>query len=62
MTVGKAERAFYRVRRKIALDETAPVGDRLRAIEQIENRALGKPRESMTVETEESEAARACAI
>jgi hypothetical protein len=33
--------------------------DRLRAIEQIESRALGKPKESVTVETEESEAERA---
>ena len=53
-----AER-FYTARRKIALDETAPAGDRLRAIEQIESRALGKPKESLTVETEETEAERA---
>jgi hypothetical protein len=44
---------------KIALDETAPAGDRLRAIEQVESRAMGKPKESVTVETEESEAERA---
>jgi len=51
--------AFYGVRRKIALDETAPAGDRLRAIEQIESRALGKPKESVTVDTEETDAERA---
>jgi hypothetical protein len=49
----------YTVRRKIALDETAPAGDRLRAIEQIESRALGKPKETVEHQTEESDAERA---
>jgi hypothetical protein len=35
------------VRREIALDSSAPTGDRLRAIEQIESRALGKPKEAV---------------
>jgi hypothetical protein len=39
--------AFYRVRREIALDSSAPTGDRLRAIEQLESRALGKPKETV---------------
>jgi hypothetical protein len=54
----ESHRAF-RVRRKIALDETAPAGDRLRAIEQIESRALGKPKETVEHQTEEPEAVRA---
>ena len=33
-------------------------GDRLRAIEQIESRALGKPKETVTTEVDESEAIR----
>ena len=35
------------MRREIALDSTAPTGDRLRAIEQIESRALGKLKETV---------------
>jgi len=35
------------VRREIALDSSAPTGDRLRAIEQLESRALGKPKETV---------------
>jgi hypothetical protein len=40
-------------------DRAAPAGDRLRAMEQLESRALGKPKESVTVDTEESDAERA---
>jgi len=40
-------------------DQAAPAGDRLRAMEQLESRALGKPKESVTVDTEESDAERA---
>lgn len=47
-----------RVRREIALDSSAPTGDRLRAIEQVESRALGKPKETLVQETEEPEALR----
>ena len=55
---GADAEAFYRVRGEIALDSTAPTGDRLRAIEQIESRALGKPKETVTTEVDESEAIR----
>src|SRR5438477_8538941 len=48
----------FRVRREIALDSTAPTGDRLRAIEQIESRALGKPKETVTTEVDEPEVIR----
>ena len=51
--------AFYRVRREIALDSTAATGDRLRAIEQIESRALGKPKETVETQEVKSEADRA---
>lgn len=44
---------------QIINDSSAPVGDRLRAMEQLESRALGKPKESVTVDTEESETERA---
>src|SRR5436309_3030542 len=55
-TPGQADaEAFYRVRREIALDSTTPTGDRLRAIEQIESRALGKPKETIASEYEEPE-------
>jgi hypothetical protein len=40
---------------EIALDSTPPTGDRLRAIEQIESRALGKPKETIATEPEEPE-------
>ena len=43
------------MRRKIALHSTAPTGDRLRAIEQIESRALGKPKETVATEQAEPE-------
>jgi hypothetical protein len=46
--------AFYRVRREIALDSSAPTGDRLRAIEQLESRALGKPKETVEHQGEEN--------
>jgi hypothetical protein len=51
--------AFYKVRRQAALDTSLTMADRLRAIEQIESRALGKPKESVTVDTQESDAERA---
>jgi hypothetical protein len=34
-------------------DSTAPGGDRLRAMEQLESRALGKPKESVATEAAE---------
>jgi hypothetical protein len=40
------------------LDSTAPTGDRLRAIEQIESRALGKPKETIATEPQEPEVIR----
>ena len=46
-------------RLQIINDRAAPAGDRLRAMEQLESRALGKPKESVTVDTEESDAERA---
>jgi hypothetical protein len=55
VTPGADAEAFYRVRREIALDSSAPTGDRLRAIEQIESRALGKPKETIATEPEEPE-------
>jgi hypothetical protein len=56
VTAAKADaEAFYRVRRAIALDSAAPTGDRPRAIEQIESRALGKPKETIATEQEEPE-------
>jgi hypothetical protein len=46
--------AFYRVRREIALDSSAPTGDRLRAIEQLENRGMGKPKETVEHQGEDN--------
>jgi hypothetical protein len=51
--------SFVDARLQIINDQAAPVGDRLRAMEQLESRALGKPKESVTVDTEESETERA---
>jgi hypothetical protein len=51
--------SFVDARLQIINDSTAPAGDRLRAMEQLESRALGKPKESVTVDTEESETERA---
>jgi hypothetical protein len=51
--------SFVDARLEIINDRAAPVGDRLRAMEQLESRALGKPKESVTVDTEESETERA---
>jgi DNA-directed RNA polymerase sigma subunit (sigma70/sigma32) len=51
--------SFVDARLQIINDSTAPTGDRLRAMEQLESRALGKPKESVTVDTEESDAERA---
>jgi hypothetical protein len=44
--------------REIALDSSAPTGDRLRAIEQLESRALGKPKETVEHQDGKSEADR----
>jgi hypothetical protein len=51
--------SFVDARLQIINDRAAPAGDRLRAMEQLESRALGKPKESVTVDTEESETERA---
>jgi hypothetical protein len=51
--------SFVDARLQIINDQAAPAGDRLRAMEQLESRALGKPKESVTVDTEESETERA---
>jgi len=51
--------SFVDARLQIINDQAAPAGDRLRAMEQLESRALGKPKESVTVDTEESDAERA---
>jgi hypothetical protein len=39
-------------------DSTAPSGDRLRAMEQLESRALGKPTERIETDTSETPAQR----
>ena len=39
----------------LALDSSAPTGDPLRAIGQIESRALGKSKETIAAEPEEPE-------
>lgn len=36
---------FFRVRERIALDEHAATADRIRAIESLENRVYGRPKE-----------------
>jgi hypothetical protein len=51
--------SFVDARLQFINDQAAPAGDRLRAMEQLESRALGKPKESVTVDTEESETERA---
>jgi hypothetical protein len=51
--------SFVDARLQIISDQAAPAGDRLRAMEQLESRALGKPKESVTVDTEERETERA---
>jgi hypothetical protein len=48
----------HRGPREIALDSSAPTGHRLRAIEQLESRALGKPKETVEHQDGESEADR----
>jgi len=50
--------AFVNVRLSIINDPKAPPGDRLRAMEQLESRALGKPKETVVNEVEEPEARR----
>jgi hypothetical protein len=49
--------SFVDARLQIINDPNAPAGDRLRAMEQLESRALGKPKESVTVDTPAVEAA-----
>jgi Ni,Fe-hydrogenase III component G len=53
------ERAEQLVTRLLAIAEGGNDADALRAISTLLDRLYGKPRESVTVETEESEAARA---
>jgi hypothetical protein len=47
--------AFVRARLVIINDPTAPAGDRLRAMEQLESRALGKPKETVEHQDGKSE-------
>jgi hypothetical protein len=47
--------AFVAARLSIINDSTAPAGDRLRAMEQVESRALGKPKERVEQVNEEPE-------
>jgi hypothetical protein len=50
--------SFVDARLSIINDPTAPAGDRLRAMEQLESRALGKPTEHVTTDTGETPAQR----
>jgi hypothetical protein len=47
--------AFVDARLQIINDPTASAGDRLRAMEQLESRALGKPKETVEQVNEEPE-------
>ena len=49
--------AFAAARVKIALDETASPADRMKAMEALENRALGRPTEHVQTEDVSSKAA-----
>jgi hypothetical protein len=49
-------RSFVDARLQIINDATAPSSDRLRAMEQLESRALGKPKETVLQEQDEPEA------
>jgi hypothetical protein len=51
--------SFVDARLQIITDQAAPAGDRLRAMELLESRALGKPKESVPVDSEEFETERA---
>jgi hypothetical protein len=48
--------SFVDARLQIINDPTAPAGDRLRAMEQLESRAMGKPKETVEQVNEEPEA------
>jgi len=50
--------SFVDARLQIINDPTAPPSDRLRAMQQLESRALGKPKETLVQETEEPQALR----
>jgi hypothetical protein len=47
---------FVAAKIAIAMDTTAPAGDRLRAMEQLESRALGKPKETVEHQDGKSDA------
>ena len=47
--------ACVTARQSIINDPTAPVGDRLRPMEQLESRALGKPKETVEHQDGKSE-------
>jgi hypothetical protein len=51
--------SFVDARLQIINDPAAPSGDRLRAMEQLESRALGKPKETVEQVAEEPEAMKA---
>lgn len=46
--------AFVHARLSIINDPQAPAGDRLRAMEQLENRGMGKPKETVEHQGEEN--------
>ncbi len=49
------DEAFVAARLQIINDPAAPAGERLRAMEQLESRALGKPKETIATQPEEPE-------
>jgi hypothetical protein len=49
----KSYRSHVGTRLSIINDPTAPSGDRLRAMEQLESRALGRPKETVEHQAEE---------
>jgi hypothetical protein len=51
----EAGRSHFEVCLQIINDPTAPSGDRLRAMEQLESRALGKPKETVEQVNDEPE-------
>ena len=58
-SVGPTPRVDPRTPWSLGASGLLPGGDRLRAMEQLESRALGKPKESVTLDTEQSETERA---
>jgi hypothetical protein len=52
--------SFVDARLQIINGSTAPAGDRLRAMEQLESRALGKPKETIEQVNEEQKSLRPC--